>query len=152
VKDFPLNTDMSVAPEIAILAVPVQAPHSSTATLAQRPTIGVLAAELRVIADNPQRWWGLVGFKPGRYEKIGLGGQGFAAWVMVLAPGDPGHYCDCDVMTLIAGEVAEESVADGGGVTTALQPGRVRVHGQGQVHQIRAIGDGYAVSLHVRGE
>jgi hypothetical protein len=54
-------------------------------------------------------------------------------------------------MTVVAGSVIEESVADGGAVATTLAPGRMRVHGQGQVHQIRAGGDGFAVSLHVRG-
>jgi hypothetical protein len=32
-----------------------------------------------------------------------------------------------------------------------LLPGRIRVHGRGQVHQLRASGDGFAVSLHLRG-
>jgi hypothetical protein len=54
-------------------------------------------------------------------------------------------------MTVVAGAVTEESVEAGGGATTALQPGRLRVHGHGQLHQLRASGDGFAVSVHVRG-
>jgi hypothetical protein len=76
---------------------------------------------------------------------------GITAWMMVLAPGDPGRYCDCDVMMLVAGEAIEESVADGGAVSTTLRAGRARVHGQGQVHQIRANSKGFAITLHVRG-
>jgi len=32
-----------------------------------------------------------------------------------------------------------------------LRAGRARVHGQGQVHQIRANSKGFAITLHVRG-
>ncbi len=154
-----MNVDMSVAPEIARLAGPI--PHRA-GTAATRPTIGTLAGELSVLADHPERWWGLVRFNQCRSEKIDLDlvggfrgvppekhGPGF--WIAVLSPGDAGIDCDCDLMTVVAGDVLEESVADGGGVATKLRPGRLRVHGQGQVHQIRASGDGFAVSLHVRG-
>jgi hypothetical protein len=145
-----MNADMSTAPEIALLAggtpwVPAPSP----------PTIGTLARELRQIADHPQRWWGLVRCSEDRSVSMGIELPvkriAFAAWVTVLAPDDLGVYCDCDLMTVVAGAAAEESVADGGGVTTELRPGRMRVHGQGFVHQIRAAGQGYAISLHVRG-
>lgn len=141
-----MNTDMSVAPEIALLATPLPRQHGRSAT---RPTIGAMAAEVRALASHPERWWGQVGFNKGRSEKIDL--EFPDCWLTVLFPGDPGLVCDCEVMTVVAGEVTEESVADGGGVTTALLPGRIRVHGQGQVHQIRAGGAGYAVTLHVAG-
>jgi len=137
-----MNLDMSVAPEIALLG-------AGGGVVAARATIGALAAELRGIASRPERWWGSVRFTPGRSFKKDLEVPGF--WVVTLAPGDPGIYCGCEVMTVVAGSVIEESVADGGAVATTLQPGRIRVHGQGQVHQIRAAGDGFAVSLHVRG-
>jgi hypothetical protein len=52
-------------------------------------------------------------------------------------------------MMLVAGDAVEESVADGGSVTTELRTGLVRVHGQGLVHQIRAASAGFAVTLHV---
>jgi hypothetical protein len=141
-----VNVDMSVAPEIALLAHPVPRQPS---TPGSRPTIGKLAGELSALASHPERWWGLVRFNQCRYEKIELD---LGLWVLILAPGDDGIDCDCDLMTVIAGDVLEESVADGGGVTTGLRPGRMRVHGQGQVHQLRASGDGFAVSLHARGE
>jgi hypothetical protein len=141
-----LPADLTAAPEIALLAAPyVPAPACADA----RPTIGSLARELRLIASQPQRWWDKVRFGKGRYERIDLGIPG--AWVMTLAPGDAGVYCDCDLMVLVAGEATEESVAVGGAVTTVLRPGRVRVHGQGQLHQIRAGEEGFAVTLHVRG-
>jgi len=141
-----MNVDMSVAPEIALLANPLPRQPGPVAT---RETIGTMAAGLRDLASHPERWWERVTFSPGRSEKIDLEFPGF--WLAVLSPGDAGLDCDCDVMTVVAGAVTEESVADGGGVTTALLPGRIRVHGQGQVHQIRAGEDGYAVTLHARG-
>lgn len=143
-----MNVDMSVAPEIAILAerVPAQAGAREAGT---PPTIATLAGELDALARRPERWWGAVRFSEGRSEIIDLEFPGF--WAVTLAPDDPGVYCDCELMSVVAGTVIEESVADGGAVTSTLRPGRTRVHGQGQVHQIRAGGDGFAVSLHVRG-
>jgi hypothetical protein len=161
-KGSVVDLDMSVAPEIALLAqrVPAGRPASGPPAdgpgaglapgghAAARPTIGALAGELRLLADHPERWWGTVRFSEGRSEKIDLELPG--SWVVVLAPDDPGIYCDCELMTVVAGTVTEESVADGGAVTTELRPGPMRVHGQGQVHQIRASG-GFAVSLHIGG-
>lgn len=144
-----MNVDMSDAPEIALLAAPAPVPRQPEPGKAARPTIGTLAGELRVFASQPERWWSAVRFSSGRSEKIDLEFPGI--WAVVLAPGDAaGIDCDCEVMTVVAGAVTEESVTDGGGVTTALRPGGLRVHGQGQVHRIRAGGDGHAVTLHVR--
>jgi hypothetical protein len=137
---------MSAAPEIAQLALQVPAQPVSGPL-----TVGTLARELRHLASHPERWWSLAAYHTGRSERMDLEVAGIAAWMMVLAPGDPGHYCDCDVMMLVAGEATEESVAGGGAVSTTLRAGRARVHGQGQVHQIRASGKGFAITLHVRG-
>jgi hypothetical protein len=144
-----VNLDLSAAPEIALLAVPAQA-HSPIAP--PRPTLGGLAHELSLIASRPERWWGAVRYHSDSSERIDLGVSGIGAWVAVLVPGDPGLYCSCDLMMLVAGDAMEESVADGGSVTTALRAGRVRVHGQGLVHQIRAASAGFAVTLHVSGK
>jgi hypothetical protein len=141
-----MNTDMSVAPEIALLATPPPRRHGHAAT---RPTIGAMAAELRALASHPERWWSQVALNQGRSARIDL--EFPDCWLTVLSPGDDGLACDCEVMTVVAGAVTEEAVADGGGVTTALLPGRIRVHGQGQVHQIRAGQDGYAITLHIAG-
>ena len=144
-----MNVDMSDAPEIALLAAPAL-PRQPGSRTSARPTVGALASELRVLASQPERWWGAVRFSSGRSERIDLEFPG--SWVVVLAPGDPlGIDCDCEVMTVVAGAVTEETVADGGGVTTALRPGGMRVHGQGQVHRIRADGNGHAVTLHISG-
>jgi hypothetical protein len=152
-----LTVDMSAAPEIARLAepavlVPVQpAPCAHDAAIspghamASRPTLGMLASRLKMIAAAPERWWGLVRFDPERPVKITVVDHpSYAAWLMVLPPGDAGQACDCDVVTMIAGEATEGDAAG-----AALRPGPTRVHGR--PHWLRGQGAGYAVSLHARG-
>ena len=64
---------------------------------------------------------------------------------MVLPPGDDGQDCDCDVVTIIAGEATEGGRPRG----AVLRPGPLRVHGQ--QHWLRGRGTGYSISLHARG-
>jgi hypothetical protein len=145
-KDFPLNAlnaEMSVAPEIALLA----AASFPVTHLAQPagppppPTLGTLSRRLRMLSATPERWWGLVRFDPARSVRIEVEDQpGYGAWLVVMPPGDAGRACDCDVATLIAGEAAE-----GGAV---LRPGPARVHGPR--HWLRGHGAGYSISLHAR--
>ena len=129
-----MPADLSAAPEIALLA----APYVIRPTC--RPTVGQLASQLRVTASQPELWWGRVRFSSLRYEKIELDIPGM--WITVLAPGGDAMTCDCDALTVLAGTVAEESAL--------LVPGRIRVHGEGRPHRLRAAGDGYSVSLHGR--
>ena len=146
-----MTADMSVAPEIALLAAagsfpaaqPDGAPGNGSLTL------GTLARQLRMLAAAPERWWGLVRFDPARSVEIEVEAQpGYGAWLVVMPPGDAGRDCDCDVATLIAGEATE-----GGAL---LRPGPTRVHGQrhgqkhGQRHWLRGHGAGYSISLHAR--
>jgi hypothetical protein len=160
-KDFPLTAklavDMSAAPEIARLAeafllVPAQpASHKDDAPQREVPgkpapqlTLGALARRLRMIAAAPERWWGLVRFDPGRSVKIMIDDQpSYAAWLMVLPPGDAGRSCDCDVVTMIAGDATE-----GAAISGSLRPGPTRVHGRR--HWLQGHGAGYSVSLHAR--
>jgi hypothetical protein len=142
-----LTADMSVAPEIAILAgasllVPVQPARAGMP--GTRPTLGTLARHLRILAASPERWWGRVRFDPDRSVRIEIEDQPeYGAWLVVLPPGDTGQDCDCDVATVIAGEATEG--APGGAV---LRPGSTRVHGQR--HRLRGHGAGYSISLHAR--
>ena len=155
--------DMSVAPEIARLAdaltfVPAQPPTEPSAQAAAEaqagaqatatpPTLGALAARLRMIAAAPERWWSLVRFDPDRPLTIDvIDDPSFLAWLVVLPPGAEGQECDCDVATLIAGDATEGAnrAADG----AVLRPGPVRVHSQ--PHWLRGRGTGYSISLHAR--
>jgi hypothetical protein len=162
-KELPLTAeltaDMSVAPEIAILAeasllIPAQPARGTSGQAETRPTLGTLARHLRILAASPERWWGLVRFDPDRSVRIEIEDQPeYSAWLVVLPPaqaGRPGagrqsagQDCDCDVATVIAGEVTEG--APGGAV---LRPGATRVHGQR--HRLRGHGAGYSISLHAR--
>ncbi len=140
---------MSVAPEIARLAeaallVPAQESRPAPQAAATALTLGTLARELRTLAGAPERWWGLVRFDPDRSVTILVEEHpGYQAWLVVLPPGDAGQDCDCDVATVIAGEVTE-----GAPGSAVLRPGPTRVHGQ--PHRLRGRGAGYSISLHAR--
>jgi hypothetical protein len=153
-----LTADMSVAPEIARLAEtsPFVPPQSAAQPNPGQPgsgqpdvagaqlTLGTLARRLRLIAATPERWWSLVRFEPDRPVNIDIEVHpGYQAWLMVLPPGDRGQRCDCDVVTMIAGEATEG--ADAGPI---LGPGTLRAHGQ--PHRLRGRGTGYSISLHAR--
>ena len=150
-----LIADMSVAPEIAILAeasLLIPGPPARVRTPAEagtRPTLGTLARQLRMLAASPERWWGLVRFDPDRSVSVQVEDRPeYRAWLVILPPariGQPsaGQDCDCDVATVIAGEAT-----DGGPGSTVLRPGSTRVHGQR--HRLRGHGAGYSISLHAR--
>jgi len=152
-----LNTDLSVAPEIAQLADPfVPAQH---ATAVPR-TDGRTAAALAELAATPQRWWDLVRFGADGPVRIPVPGAPGAVpgepgvWLLVLPPGTAVD-CDCQQATALAGEATEAPAdpADGGrrargGPPRPLRPGRVRVHGAAAPHRLHAAGPGYSVTLH----
>ena len=144
-----LTADMSVAPEIAILAdatllVPAQPAARRPRPSAAPPTLGALARQLRMLAASPERWWGLVRFDPDRSVRIEIEDQPeYGAWLVVLPPGDGGQDCDCDVATVIAGEATE-----GAPGSAVLRPGPTRVHGRR--HRLAGHGAGYSISLHAR--
>jgi hypothetical protein len=155
-----LNTDLSVAPELAQLADPFVPPQHVTA--APR-TDGRVAATLTELAATPQRWWDLVRFDPDGPVRIPVPGEP-GAWLLVLPPGTAVD-CECQQATALAGEAAE---APGDPAPSAqpdqaqpdqaqphqtqpspLRPGRVRVHGAAGLHRLHAAGPGYSVTLHV---
>jgi hypothetical protein len=134
-----LNTDFSVAPEIARLAAPVipvqpEAPSPRTD--------GRVAGDLADLAAAPQRWWDLVRFDPEGPLRIPVPGAP-GTWLLIVPPGSAAD-CDCRQATALAGEAVETS-ADS---TRPLRPGRVRVHGTRAPHHLRTVGHGYSVTLH----
>ena len=167
-----MNTDLSVAPEIAQLADPfVPAQHVT----AVPRTDGRTAAALTELAATPQRWWDLVRFDPRGPVRIPVPGAPGAVpgqmgagpgepgagpgepgvWLMVLPPGSSVD-CDCQQATALAGEAAEApgDPAHGGHRPRSVPPGqlrsgRVRVHGAARRHRLHAAGPGYSVTLHV---
>jgi hypothetical protein len=150
-----LNSDLSVAPELAQLADPFVPPQHVTA--APR-TDGRIAAALTELAATPQRWWDLVRFDAGGPVRIPVPGEP-AVWLLVLPPGMAVD-CDCLQATALAGAATEApgDRAHGGHGTqpqlphsaqpSPLRPGRVRVHGTAAPHRLHAAGPGYSVTLH----
>ena len=146
-----MNTDLSVAPEIAQLADPfVPAQHAAAAPR----TDGRTAGDLADLAATPQRWWDLVRFDSGGPALIPVP-DAPGTWLLVLPPGATAD-CDCEQATALAGEAVEAAgprpAVDGQAGTAAvsrpLRPGRVRVHGTRAPHRVRTAGPGYSVTLH----
>jgi hypothetical protein len=147
-----LNSDLSVAPELAQLAAPFF-PVQLDATAPRTATAGRTAGDLADLAAAPQRWWDLVRFDPEGPVRIPVPGAP-GTWLLVLPP-DSAADCDCRQATALAGEAQEiaagETGADTGEAATAvrpLRPGRVRVHGTPARHRLRTAGHGYSVTLH----
>ena len=151
-----MNTDLSVAPEIAQLA----GPFVPARPVAAHRTDGRIAGDLADLAATPQRWWDLVRFDSGAPVRIPLP-QLPGTWLLVMPPGTTTD-CDCTQATALAGEAVEltrvgalngaRTVGDGRTGTDEasrpLRPGRVRVHGTRVPHRLRAVGPGYSVTLH----
>ena len=148
-----MNADLSVAPEIAQLANPFVPAAPAVAALR---TDGRIAGDLADLAAAPERWWDLVRFDERDPVRIPLP-DAPGAWLLVLPPGTTAD-CGCRQATALAGEAVEttnrDEFASGAGLPRAgaphrpLRPGRVRVHGAQAPHRVRAVGPGYAVTLH----
>ena len=138
-----MNTDLSVAPEIAQLADPFVPPQHVTAV---PRTDGRVAAALTELAASPQRWWDLVRFDPGGPVRIPVPGAP-GAWLLVAPPGATAD-CDCGQATALAGEAVETSGPGATGTARPLRPGRVLVHGSRAPHRLITAGHGYSVTLH----
>jgi len=135
-----VNTDLSVAPEIAQLA-DAFAPAAATAL---RRTDGRIASGLSALAATPERWWDLVRFDSAAPVRIPVPGAP-GTWLLVLPPGASAG-CDCRQATALAGDAVE---APGDGAPARpLRVGRVRVHGARAPHRLSALGPGYSVTLH----
>ena len=138
-----MNTDLSVAPEIAQLAAPLLPVQQ--VVIAPR-TDGRIAGDLAALASAPQRWWDLVRFDPAGPVRIPVPGAP-GAWLLVLPPGTEAD-CDCAQATALAGEAAELPAGGAGSAERPLRPGRVLVHGSTAPHRLRTAGHGYSVTLH----
>ena len=142
-----MNTDLSVAPEIALLAAPLVAPQATPQTDAPTArTDGRLAGDLADLAAAPQRWWDLVRFDADGPLRIPVPGAP-GAWLLVVPPGAAAD-CDCGLATALAGEAVETSGPSAADNSRPLRPGRVLVHGSGGPHRLLTAGHGYSVTLH----
>jgi hypothetical protein len=159
-----VNPDVSVAPEIAQLMEPPLAKRAVAAGTGL--TVGDLARQLKLMTGAPERWWHLVRFDPARPLVVDIPVDGpYRAWLTILPPATeatpattaapvtataPADTAErpCDVVTVVAGELTE---AGPGADPAPLTPGKVRVHGGGRTRRAVNTGDGYTVSVHLRG-
>ena len=135
-----MNTDLSVAPEIAMLANPLVPARPA----ASPRTDGRIAGDLAGLAAAPQRWWDLVRFDPAGPVRIPVP-DAPGSWLLVLPAGATAD-CRCRQVTALAGEAVE--TAGDGAPARPLRPGRVRVHGTRGSHRVRTVSPGYSVTLH----
>jgi len=137
-----VNTDLSVAPEIAQLA----GPFVPAQPVAAYRTDGRIAGDLAGLAATPQRWWDRVRFDSDGPVRIAVP-DAPGTWLLVLPPGATAD-CDCQQATALAGEAVEATGP--GALARPLRPGRVRLHGTRAPHRVRAVGPGFSVTLHYR--
>jgi hypothetical protein len=149
-----MNLDISSAPEVAQLArVPASAPpprNFGPAGVAMTP--GRLAGMVQAALAEPARWWYLVRFDPQQPVHLRLeSAAGCELWLTSTPPGHRGapHTggTGCEVLTVVSGELAERAITADGAAVRSLKPGRIRVHGEGDLHEVINPGGSYAVSL-----
>jgi len=149
-----MNLDISSAPEVARLArVPASAPpYGNLGRGGMGMTPGRMAGLLRAALAEPERWWYLVRFDPVEPVDLRLdAAHGCELWLTSTPPGHRGapHAggTGCEVLTVVSGELAERTITADGAATRSLRPGRIRVRGEGDLHEVINPGGGYAVSL-----
>ncbi|TYB48477.1 hypothetical protein [Actinomadura chibensis] len=119
-------------------------PHGRVVAV-RPPTVGQLAARVSDLAGRPEPWWRLVRFDAAGPVHVPLDGT---TWLTTWPPGS-GATVHAQVGTLIAGELAEVTIAECGVTERALRANRVRVHAG--PHTLTNPGPAFAVSLHAGG-
>ncbi|MFC6884350.1 MULTISPECIES: cysteine dioxygenase [Actinomadura] len=126
-------------------------PHGRTVR-SRPPTVGQLAVRLRELAARPGDWWHRVAFDPDAPVRVALSeARGVRTWLVTWPPGHRTGVHDhggTSVSTVIAGELAEVTIASDGVAERPLRTNRVRVHGGGHAHELTNPGPAYAVTLH----
>ncbi|MBW8486973.1 cysteine dioxygenase [Actinomadura sp. PM05-2] len=129
-----------------------QADPHGRAVAERPPTAGQLAARLAALAARPERWWHLARFEAGAPVRAELADPGGVRLWLTTWP--PGHRSDLpggdgtEVSALVAGELAETTLAADGVTERPLRTNRVRVHGGGDARVLANPGPAYAITLH----
>jgi hypothetical protein len=106
-------------------------------------TVGDLATVVRDVAARPAYWWRLARFDG---EPVAVA----AAHDLWLTAWPPGHRADpgATVLAVVAGELSERTITEGGVAERTLRANRIRVYGSDDARELLNEGPGYALSLH----
>jgi len=114
------------------------------------PTIGQLAALVQATAADPDSWWPEVRFDPSARVRVQLDN---GLWLITWPPGfrlpAHDHGGATQILSVIAGELAEVAVGDDGAVQRPLRANRVRVQTGDQMHEVVNPGTTFAITLHL---
>ena len=106
-------------------------------------TVGRLAGLVREVAARPSYWWHLARFDGTPVPVAAANELWLSAW-------PPGHRADpgAAVLTVLAGELLEQTITPQGVAERTLRANRIRVYGSGNPRELVNPGPGYALSLH----
>lgn len=129
--------DLSVIPDLT------QQGDASPYAADRTVTVGRLAGLVRALSARPRDWWPLA-----RFDGVPVRVPGaHPLWLTAWAPGQ--HAAPvADVIAMLAGELSERTISGQGASERTLRPGRVRVYGGADHHELVNPGPAYALSLH----
>lgn len=106
-------------------------------------TVGNLAGLVREVAARPAYWWHLARFDGTPVPVTAASELWLSAW-------PPGHRADLGavVLTVLAGELLEQTITGQGVAERTLRANRIRVYGTDNPRELVNPGTGYALSLH----
>jgi hypothetical protein len=106
-------------------------------------TVGNLAGLVREVAARPAYWWHLARFDGTPVPVAAASELWLSAW-------PPGHRADLGavVLTVLAGELLEQTITGQGVAERTLRANRIRVYGTDNPRELVNPGPGYALSLH----
>jgi len=117
---------------------------------AQPPTVGQLAALVQATAAAPDSWWSHVAFDPTTRVRVQLDS---GLWLITWPPGfrlpAHDHGGATQILTVVAGELAEVTVSDDGAVQRPLHANRTRIQTGDHMHEVVNPGTTYAITLHL---
>ena len=125
--------NFSVIPDLTMQS------HAPASTL----TVGNLAGLVREVATRPAYWWHLARFDGTPVLVAAASELWLSAW-------PPGHRAapEAAVITVLAGELLEQTITGQGVAERTLRANRIRVYGTDDPRELVNPGPGYALSLH----
>ncbi|MEO5875814.1 MAG: cysteine dioxygenase [Streptosporangiaceae bacterium] len=117
---------------------------------APAPTLGQLAGLVQAAAADPGSWWDRVRFDAADRVRVPLAD---GLWLITWPPGfrlpAHDHGGATQILTVVAGELAEVTVGDTGAAQRPLRANRIRIQPRDHMHEVVNPGAGYAITLHL---